>query len=414
MSMTPRFAAAVAIAVTLGVSACSRGAAPPPAPIAWPPSVERLESPAGPASAQPQLTASEHGVVLSWLENAGTMTTFKFSQRTATGWSEPLPIVSRRDFFVNWADVPSVVRLADRTLAAHWLQESGPASYAYDVRLARSTDDGRTWSEPFSPHHDGTQNEHGFASLYDLRGSQLGLVWLDGRAMKAPATPDEDGTGDMSLRAAVFDRDGKQLSEEAIDLRVCECCPTAAAGTSDGVVVAYRDRSPTEVRNISVARFAGGKWSEPAVVHDDGWEIDGCPVNGPALSAAGRQVAIAWFTAPNDEGQARLAFSDDGGQHFGDPIRVDDAGSLGRVDVELLPDGSAVVSWIEFANGKAAFTFRRIERSGQRSAPVTVADMGRNRNSGYPRMARKGNELLFAWTGTDDSLRVQTAVARVQ
>jgi hypothetical protein len=405
-----------AAAGTLALSACSRDATPPPAPapIEWPPSLDRLESPAGPASAQPQLTSSEHGVVLSWLENAGTMTTFKFSQRTATGWSAPQPIASRRDFFVNWADVPSVVQLADRTLVAHWLQESGPASYAYDLRLARSSDDGRTWSEPFSPHHDGTKNEHGFASLYDVRGAGLGLVWLDGRTMKAPATPDEDGTGDMSLRAAVFDRDGKQLPEEAIDLRVCECCPTAAAGTSDGVIVAYRDRSPSEVRNISVARFAAGKWSDPAVVHDDGWEINGCPVNGPSLSAAGRQVAIAWFTAPKDEGQARLAFSEDGGQHFGDPIRVDDAGSLGRVDVELLLDGSAVVSWIELADGKAAFKFRRIDRSGQRSAAVTVADMGANRNSGYPRMARKGNELLFAWTGTDDSLRVQTAVARMQ
>jgi hypothetical protein len=40
-----------------------------------------------------------------------------------------------------------------------------------------------------------------------------------------------------------------------------------------------------------------------------------------------------------------------------------------------------------------------------------VTDIGANRNSGYPRMARRGNELLFAWTGTDDSLRVKTALA---
>jgi hypothetical protein len=414
MSVKHLLVAACAALAAVAGPACSRGNPAPPAPVEWPPRVERLESPAGPASTEGQLTASEHGVVLSWLENAGTMTTFKFAQRTATGWSEPQPIVSRRDFFMNWADVPSVVRLADRTLVAHWLQESGPATYAYDLRLARSTDDGRTWSAPFSPHHDGTQNEHGFASLFDVRGAGLGLVWLDGRAMKPPATPDEDGTGDMSLRAAFFDRDGRQQSEDAVDLRVCECCPTAAAATSDGVIVAYRDRSPEEIRNINVVRLAGGKWSEPVTVHDDQWEINGCPVNGPALSAGGRTVAVAWFTAPNDAGRALAAFSEDGGQHFGNPIRIDDAGSLGRVDIELLLDGSAVVSWIELADGKAAFKFRRIDRTGQRSAPVTVTDIGANRNSGYPRMARKGNELLFAWTGTDDTLRVQTAVARLQ
>jgi len=394
--------------------ACSKPAEPPPPPIHWPPQVERLESPAPVASGQPQLTASEHGAVLSWLENAGSMTSFKLSQRTATGWSEPQAIVSRRDFFVNFADVPSVVRMADRTLVAHWLQESGSASYAYDVKLSRSTDDGRTWSAPFSPHHDGTQNEHGFASLFDVRGAGLGLVWLDGRSMKAPAAADEDATGDMSLRGAVFDREWKQLSEDAIDLRVCECCPTAAASTSDGVVVAYRDRSDDETRNIAVTRLVGGKWTPPAAVHDDKWQINGCPVNGPALSAAGRQVAIAWFTAPNDEGQARLAFSTDGGAHFGAPIRVDDVASLGRVDVELLLDGSAVVSWMELAEGRASFRFRRIEPNGTRSAAVTVTEIGANRNSGYPRMARRGNELLFAWTGTDGVPQVQTAVARLQ
>jgi hypothetical protein len=399
-------------AFAIGSWGCARESAPPP--VEWPPRVERLESPAAPASAQPQLTASEHGVVLSWLENAGSMTTFKFSQRTATGWSEPLAIVSRRDFFANWADVPSVMRLADRTLVAHWLQQIGPADYAYDVRLSRSSDDGRTWSPPFSPHHDGTQNEHGFASLYDVRGAGLGVVWLDGRTMKPPATADEDSSGDMSLRAAVFDRAWKQLSEDAVDLRVCECCPTAAAATSDGVIVAYRDRSPDETRNIYVARLVGGKWTEPAPVHDDKWQINGCPVNGPALSAAGRRVAVAWFTVEDDQGRTRVAFSQDGGEHFGEPVRVDDAGSLGRVDVDLLLDGSAIVSWIELAGSQATFKFRRIEPGGGRSAPVTVADIGDNRNSGYPRMARRGSELLFAWTGTDDTLRVQTAIARLQ
>jgi len=131
------------------------------------------------------------------------------------------------------------------------------------------------------------------------------------------------------------------------------------------------------------------------------------------VSAAGRTVAVAWFTVQKDLGQAFVAFSQDAGRTFGAPIRVDDAGSLGKVDLELLLDGSAVASWIEQADGKSAFKVRRIEPSGHRSAAIVVADMGTNRNSGYPRMARRGNELVFAWTGTDDSLQVKTAVARL-
>ena len=405
-------AVCAAFACPLLVAACG-GGAPPPVPAAeWTLHLEPLPSPAADATAQPQLTASADGVVLSWLENAGSQTTLKFSERTAAGWSEARAIASGDDFFANNADVPSVVRLADRTLVAHWLQRAGASAAGYDLRLARSTDEGRTWSAPLSPHHDGTKTEHGFASLFDTGGG-LGLIWLDGRAMKPGVTPDDDGTGDMGLRAAHFDRAWKQLSEDAIDLRVCECCPTAAASTTDGPVVAYRNRSADEVRDIYVSRFTGEAWTVPAPVHDDGWKIDGCPVNGPALSASGRDVAVAWFTAPKDEGHAFVAFSQDAGRTFSAPIQVDDAGSLGRVDVEQMPDGSAVVGWIELAKGSTAFKVRRVERKGQRSAPVTVTDLGERRNSGYPRMARRGQELIFAWTGSGDRLRVETATARL-
>lgn len=382
-----------------------------PAAPEWTLRADPLPSPAGPASAQPQLTVSQHGVLLSWLENADVTTTFRFAERSAVGWTEPRTIQSGRDFFVNFADVPSAARLEDRSLIAHWLQRTAADTYAYDVKLTRSHDDGATWSPPFSPHHDGTKGEHGFASLFDLHGGAFGLAWLDGRNMK-PST-DGEGVGDMTLRGATFGADAMQTSEDAIDLRVCECCPTAAAVTADGVVVAYRDRRADEVRNIQITRLANGKWSDPAPVHDDGWRIDGCPVNGPAASAAGRNVAIAWFTVQQEQGHAFVAFSTDAGRTFGAPIQVDDAGSLGRVDVEQLEDGSAIVAWIELAGKNASFSVRHVEPSGRRSAPVVVTAMGTNRNSGYPRMVRHGQELVFAWTGTDDSLRVQTATARL-
>ncbi len=406
------FSAVSAIsAFPLLLVACTRAAPPQPA-AEWTLSFATLPSPAGDASAQPQLTASGDGVILSWLENAGTQTSLNFSERTSGGWSPARPIASGDDFFANYADVPSVMRLEDRTLVAHWLQRTGARLAGYDLRLARSFDDGHSWSMPFSPHHDGTPTEHGFASLFDT-GNGLGLIWLDGRAMKPGATPDEDGTGDMALRAAHFDRAWKQQSETAIDLRVCECCPTAATVTSDGPIVAYRNRSAGEVRDIYVSRFTGNAWTVPAPVHDDGWTIDGCPVNGPAIAAQLRQVAVAWFTAAKGEGHALVAFSQDAGRTFSAPVQVDDAGSLGRVDVEQLADGSAVVGWIELAGRSAAFKVRRVERGGQRSAAVTVTDLGERRNSGYPRMARRGQELIVAWAGSGGRLRIETAAARL-
>lgn len=382
----------------------------------WSAAIERLPSPAGSNSGQPQLSSSSRGLVLSWIERDGQKATLRFAQRTAGAWSAPRDVASGMDWFVNWADVPSVMRLASGELVAHWLQKSGPDTYAYDVRLAYSKDDGKTWSSSFTPHSDGTQTEHGFASLLQMPGSGLGLTWLDGRAMKAGGAhaAHAGDAGAMSVRFATFGRDWKQTSEVPIDLRVCECCPTTAAMTAEGPIVAYRNRTEDEVRDIFVSRLENGKWTEPAAVHADGWKIAACPVNGPMLSARGRDVALAWFTAQGDQPRAFVAFSKDAGRTFGSPIRLDDAGCLGRVDVELLSDGSAVASWIEFAEERAQFRVRRVSSSGTKSQSVTVSALAGTRASGYPRIAAHGEEAVFAWTESENGRsQVHTAIARI-
>ncbi|MGB7217711.1 MAG: sialidase family protein [Vicinamibacterales bacterium] len=371
--------------------------------------VEPLPSPAAGNAAEPQLTGQGDRVILSWLELAGTRATLKFARRTASGWTAPQTAASGGDFMVNSADVPSVLRLADGTLAAHWLQQNGPDPESYNLRLSFSKDEGRTWSPPTSPHHDGKETQHGFASLFQVPGAGLGLVWLDGRLIPAEAP---EGSGNMSLRAAVFERNGTQRSEAALDTRVCECCPTSAATTSEGIIVAYRNRSANEIRDIYVTRRVNGRWMAPVPVHNDGWRIEGCPVNGPSVSARGLDVSVAWFAAPNNQGRAFVAFSRDGGRTFAPPVRVDETSSLGRVDVELLDDGSAAVSWVEFASDGSQFKVRRVDRNGAKSPAVTV---GPSSGTRYPRLALGTDELLFSWTETEnDSPRVRTARAALK
>jgi hypothetical protein len=383
--------------------ACST-AARPPATL----KIEPLALAAAEPSLAPQLTVNGDHALVSWIETQADTSVLKFAERTPSGWSEPRTAASGTDWFVNWADVPSVFRLDNGTLAAHWLQTTDAASEAYDLRLAFSKDGGSTWSTPISPHHDGTKTQHGFASLFQTPGAGLGLVWLDGRAV----ANDGHGTDNMSLRAAVFEPNGNQISESLIDDRVCDCCPTSVAVAAEGPIVVFRDRSATEVRDISVSRMTGGQWSRPQTVHDDGWEIAACPVNGPAVSARGRTVAVAWMTAKNDQGRAFAAFSKDGGATFGAPVRLDDQESLGRVDIELLDDGSAFASWVELSDRRAELRIRWIDGSGARGAAQSVAGVGTERTTGYPRLARVGRQLLFAWTETANGRSTaRTAVA---
>lgn len=386
----------------------AQGVSPSP-DRAWTLTLESLTTPAAAQSSAPQLTTTGERAILSWMERAGSRATFKFAERTISGWSAPRQVVSGDELVVNAADVPSVLALSDGSLAAQWLQENGPDPEAYNLKLAWSKDDGATWSQPASPHHDGTITQHGFASLFQAPGGGLGLVWLDGRATD-PDSPSP--TDNMALRGTTYGRDGKQLRETSIDPRVCECCPTSVAVTAEGPIVAYRNRGTEEVRDIYLSRLVGGRWSTPVPVHKDNWEIDACPVNGPSVSARGRDVVVAWFTALKDEGKVFAAFSRDAGRTFNAPVRVDDVTATGHVDLELLKDGSAAVSWIEFANQRSELKVRRLERTGHRSAAITVPGAGEGRPAGNPRMAYSRDELLFAWTETSaGASRLRTARA---
>lgn len=376
---------------------------------AWSLSIESVASPAGNDSSAPQLTAEGDRVILSWMEKVGSDGTLKFAERTTTGWSAPHTVTSGRSVVVNSADVPSVRALTGGTLVANWMEQGGSDPEAYDLRLAWSKDGGATWSKAVSPHHDGTKTQHGFASLFQAPGAGLGLVWLDGRATNPDSPTPNDN---MSLRASTYSADGRQLRETAIDTRVCDCCPTSVAITADGPIVVYRDRSAKEVRDIAISRLVAGRWTAPVPVHRDNWTIEACPVNGPAVSARNRDVAVAWFTAPNDEGKAWTAFSHDAGRTFSAPVRVDDAMSTGHVGIQMLKDGAAIVSWIEFANERSQQKIRRIDPDGSRSVAVPVAGKGEGRVAGIPRIAVGRDELVLAWSETaGGKSRVQTARA---
>ena len=382
-----------------------------PASSEWLQPLRPLVSPAALGSAQPQLSVSSRGVLLSWIEQSPAGATLKFSERVGSdAWSAPRSVAAGSNWFVNWADVPSVRRLSSGPLVAHWLQKSGPDTYAYDVNLSYSTDDGKTWAPRFTPHHDETKTEHGFASLFEVSGGGLGVVWLDGRQMK-PAHGEGHDAGDMSLRVATFGSDWKQTSESALDARVCECCPTSVSITAEGPIVAYRDRAAGEVRDTYVTRLSAGKWTDPAPVSRDNWAFPACPVNGPSIAARGRDVAVVYFQAKDGAPKSMMAFSRDAGKTFGAPIRVDTAGSLGRADIELLSDGSAAVAFIELEGNQAFFRVKRVSRAGTVSTPVTVAAIANGRSSGYPRMALTGDELTFAWINGGREPGIALAVA---
>ena len=395
-----------------GSSETAKPAATVATPPAWTLKVDPLALPVAMRSNAPQMTVSSRGVLLSWIEPADKTASLKFAERTPSGWSEAKQVASGSNWFLSYADMPTVMRLRDGTLVSNWYLTTNILVEGYDILLAYSKDEGKTWSKPQKPNRDKTKTQHGFVSMFEPPGGGLGLVWLDARDQENN-TADPEG-GSIALYAATFDAAFKPTGETMVNARVCECCSTAAAVTDQGVITAFRDRSEKEIRDIAVTRLENGKWSDAKTVHDDNWEIDSCPVNGPAISARGTQVAVAWFSAKDNKGRSFAAFSSDAGRTWGQPIALEDQTSRGYVDIELLEDGSALASWVEFEGGRSQFKIRRVEPSGARSSSITIAN-GEAGVVGYPRIARNGQELVFAWTeGKDEEAQqVKGAVARL-
>lgn len=372
--------------------------------------VREFRSPAAQGSSLPRLSVGpDDSVWLSWVESLqGGLSKLRFARYDQDRWTGPRTIAEGTEWFVNWADFPSVIVAGQGRMLAHWLVKSASAPYAYDVVMALSKDGGDNWSQSFSPHDDGTPTEHGFVSLFDL-GADFGAVWLDGRNTEPNATgASGHGHGGMTLRSARISQDGRISAGAEIDGLTCDCCQTGAAVTESGPVVVYRDRTEDEIRDIYIVSYRDDEWAIPRRVARDDWRIAACPVNGPVVEAAGSRVVVAWFT---DSGGPviRVAFSDDSGDTFSEPVEISRDRPLGRTDLALLKDGSAVVSWLAGSADGGEIRYRRVDRSGGLGQAMTLVSTSDARSSGFPQMVVADETLIFAWTDVGPPTSIRTA-----
>jgi len=379
----------LALPLALILAAC---APPPPEPAET--------FPAAAPSGQPRLFVDADGLGASWVERDGEEAVLRFARRQRGQWSAPQTAARGADWFVNWADTPGVVPAGDGGYLAFYLQRTGEGTYDYAIRTVRSDDGGRTWAAPLTPHTESVAAEFGFVSAH-AEADGVRLVWLDGEATAGGSGVHGQGPGAMALRSAIVRSDGTLAEEAVLDRRVCECCATAIVPAASGLVVAYRDRSPEEVRDVAVVRREGEGWTAPALPHADGWRIAGCPVNGPALAAEGDRVALAWYTGAGGS-RVRLAVSEDGGRTFGAAREVAEESVIGRVDVAWAR-GEPLVTWMAREGEGAALYIR-----WGGAMPHRVAHLPAERASGLPRLAVVADTAWVAWVD-EDGPRVRVA-----
>ncbi|MDC3129002.1 glycoside hydrolase [Paracoccaceae bacterium] len=366
--------------------------------------IEKVPLPTEVGAQEASLTSKDGILYMTWMENVNTLTKVMFSMKTAIGWSEPTPVHIGHDLFVNWADFPSIAILSDTTIAVHWLQKIGKSGFDYQINIALSSNNGKTWSNPKILHEDRSPVQHGFVSMTPSKEKLLTIIWLDGRTYGVKLGETKNETEAMQLRATTITSEGIIGKEVVIDKRTCSCCQTSITVTDKGTVIAaYRDRSEGEIRDISIVRLERNGWQEPFSLNDDGWEISGCPVNGPAISSIDRLVAVAWFTGAKGVSAVKIAFSDDDGRSFATPLIIEHQDPIGRVDLEMLPDGSALVSWVEWIDGNEVISIcRASQKHGCKTQQLLALNAG-NEPLNFPQLERVNEDVYLVWTQPDEN-----------
>jgi hypothetical protein len=359
---------------------------------------EMQPNPSSMDSFQPSWSAAADGSpLLSWIEASGKegLYTLKYSVRKGGQWSAPRVIVANRKFFRHPAEMPEVITLPDGTLFAPWIENPGGDDDAEFLNVSTSHD-GVKWTAPTLAHKDRSMVQHGLASVVASGDHEASVIWLE-------ALHGEDAP--VAMKRTVLGADGKVIKEESLDSDVCGCCPTSIVKTNKGLLIAYRDRTLDDIRDIATMRFENGKWTASKNLNPDNWKINACPTNAAASVAKGDAVAVSWFTGAGATPHVQAILSTDDGATFGKPVMVSTGHAFGYTSITSDDQGGALVSWLEQSAKGAKILVRQVTSAGAAGPVVQVAEGGRS-TLGYPRILRTGGETWVAWAG--GGAKVQT------
>ncbi|MDH5826642.1 hypothetical protein [Sphingobacterium faecium] len=366
--------------------------------------LQDIPFPQGDRAILPHLTSNDGKLYLSWVDSlTGSSTRLLYSSLQDGRWLEPTVLTTGENWFVNWADYP-MIAAHDGHILSHYLQQTATGKMAYGIQYNVSTANGKQNGTYQPLNNDHTDTEHGFVSMIPYRDSSFLVAWLDGRNMEG-ADHGHGGHhgGTMSVRAAEVTASGDVIDEQILDASACTCCQTTASMTSNGPVVLYRDCTEDNIRDIVIVRKVGDVWTKPIPIYADNWFIQGCPVNGPKSAAVDNTLAVAWFTAADDNPRVQLIFSNNGGEKFNAPILISNKEVLGRVDVSLIDSTQAVVSWMQ-SKGQETFLYAmKVNVNGKKGPIRQIAALSSSRKTGFPQMEIFDGQLYFAWMSVHDN-----------
>ena len=294
-----------------------------------------------------------------------------------------------------------------------------------NIRLARSTDGGRTFAAATTVEAAGAAGERGWHSVAVGPDGRIHTIWLDHRGLAPPpgAAPHVHGAHKgsmdgvaMAQRSALYyaSAEATTAPERELTRGVCYCCKTAVAASPRGrVYAAWRHVYAGNIRDIGfiASRDGGRTFGEPRRVSEDGWQIAGCPDDGPSMVAGSdERVHVVWPTViggAEPRGALFYASTTDG-ESFSERLRIPTFGGPKPTHPQIVTaDHRLVVAWDEVIDGerKAGLTVMNPGAGGTRPAfePAVMLDPS-GPSSTYPMLAAVPGGVVATWTsGTGES-----------
>ena len=310
---------------------------------------------------------------------------------------------------------PRVVISGSRTaptITVIWSKrDPGPQQTRRDIiRIARSTDGGRTFSPARFTHNPAFTGARGWESLAPGADGSVHAVWLDGRDAARRLADSAKHTGmehkgqpPQEVYHATLSPDGRVV-ETVIASDVCFCCKTAVAVDTRGTVyAAWRHIFPGSMRDIAFATSndRGAHFNPMVRVSEDKWELNGCPEDGPSIAVdESGMIHIAWATVVTDGEPQKAIFyaTSRDGKVFSPRKRLPTAasGTPGHPQLALLPDRGTTIVFDEVTGGLRRVLLARVSGAG---VVQSVETLSGDESASNPVMVRSGaDNLLVAWT----------------
>lgn len=295
---------------------------------------------------------------------------------------------------------PKISVARDGTVLLTWI-ESLPQKYSGNVRFSRSTDSGRTFSQPITLNDDGRITSHRFDSLAIDGDGRVVVAWLDARDRDAVKERGGEFSGVSMYTAQSNDNGASFGANRQFQEHTCECCRIALTWTKEGPVAFWRSIFETNTRDFAIANLDKGNKRRATV---DEWKIDACPHNGGDIATDGRgQLHLVWFTN-GDRHQGLFYKRLDGGWES-QPLPIGDPAAQANHASVAAEGKTVLLTWREF-DGRSYSAQMMHSNDGGVSWSEPQRLMVSSGATDYPIPLIDGKKALVVWNTATEGLRV--------